>query len=116
MMTCPPSLLPTARAPSRRRSVAAWDPSSREEKRTPNVMSATASPSVSILSSYSVSGENGSAGGGPGGSTTADGGTFLTPIDLPASPGFGKAYRSVKLRHAASPGNPKAGPEEWLQI
>ena len=48
---------------------------------------------------------------GGGGFTTADGCTFITRIDLPASPGLGKAYRSVKSRRASPRGNRKSGPE-----
>ena len=82
-----------------------------DEKRTLYVMSATASPSVSILSSYNASGENGWAVVGPGGFTTADGCTFMIRIDLSASPGFGKAYKSVRSRRASPCGKPKSGPE-----
>src|SRR6476619_150945 len=85
--------------------VAVRDPSSAEETRTRYAMSATASPSVSILSSYNASGENGSAVVGPGGFTTADGCTVMIRIDLSASPGLGKAYKSVKSRRASSAEN-----------
>ena len=74
-------------------------------------MSATASPFVSILSSYSASGANGSAVVGPGGVSTTDGWAFMIRIDLPASRGLGKAYRSVKSKRASARGNPKLGPE-----
>src|SRR5205807_10280025 len=70
-----------------------------------------ASPFVSILSSYSASGAKGSVVVRPGGFTTADGCTFITRTDLLASPGLGKAYRSVKSRRASPRGNPKSGPE-----
>src|SRR5215831_8498441 len=65
-----------------RRTVAVCDPSAADEKRTRYAMSATASPSVSTLSSYNASGENGSAVVGPGGFTTADGCTFMIRIWL----------------------------------
>src|SRR6266853_629614 len=64
-------------------------------------MSATASPSVSILNSYSPSGAKGSVVVGPGGFTKADGCTFIIRIDLRGSPGLGKAYRSVRSRRAS---------------
>ena len=108
---CPPSPVPAACAPSTRRSVAVCAPPLEDEKRTRYAISATASPSVSILSSYSASGAKGSAVVGPGGFTTADGCTFMIRIDLPASPGLGKAYRSVKSRRASPCGNPQSGPE-----
>ena len=66
-------------------------PTPEEEKRTRNAMSATASPFVSILNSYDAVGAKGSRVVGPGGFTTAEGWTFMIRIDLPASPGFGKA-------------------------
>ena len=74
-------------------------------------MSATASPFVSILSSYNASGANGSRVVGPGGFTTAEGWTFMIRIDLSASPGLGKAYKSVRSRRASPCGKPKSGPE-----
>jgi len=47
------------------------------------------------------SGAKGSAAVNPGGFTLADGCTFMIRIDLPAFPGLGKAYRSVKSRRAS---------------
>ena len=52
-----------------------------------------------------------SVAGGPGGFTTADGCTFIIKIELSASPGLWKAYKSVKSRRASPCGKPKSGPE-----
>src|SRR6266702_4664324 len=79
-------------------------------------MSAMASPSVSILNSYSASGENGSAVVGPGGFTPADGCTFMIKIDLSAFSGLGKAYKSVRSRRASPCGKLKSGPEKWCDM
>src|SRR5580692_7145217 len=59
-MTWPLSPVSAACAPSTRRTVAVCVPSAEDEKRTRYAMSATASPFVSILSSYNASGANGS--------------------------------------------------------
>src|ERR1700738_938681 len=112
-ITCPLSPIPAACAPTTRRNVAVCAPLAEDEKRTRYAISATASPSVSILNSYSASGEKSSAVVGPGGFTAAEGCTFMIRIDLRGSPGLGKAYRSVKSRRASPCGNPKSGPEEW---
>lgn len=56
---------------------------------------------VSILSSYAASVANGSSLVGPAGFTPTDGCTFMIRIDLPASPGLGKAYKSVRSRRAS---------------
>ena len=110
-MTWPLSPVSAACAPSTRRTVAVCDPSAEDEKRTRYAMSATASPFVSILSSYNASGANGSRVVDPGGFTTAEGWTFMIRIDLSASPGLGKAYKSVRSRRASPCGKPKSGPE-----
>ena len=68
-------------------------------------------PRKSILSSYNASGANGSRVVDPGGFTTAEGWTFMIRIDLSASPGLGKAYKSVRSRRASPCGKPKSGPE-----
>src|SRR6266852_3473518 len=115
-ITCPPPPVPAAWIPSTRRNVAVSLPPSEAEKRTRYAISATAPPSVSILSSYRASRPKGSAVVSPGGFTLADGCTFMIRIDLPASPGLGKAYRSVRSRRASPWGNPKTGPEEWGDI
>src|SRR5215475_6022970 len=75
-----------------------------------------ASPSVSILNSYSAPGAKGSFVVGPGGFTATEGCTFKTRIDLPASPGFVKAYRLVMSNRASPRGDPKFGPEAWCDI
>ncbi len=59
-------------------------------------ISATASPSVSILNSYNASGANGSAVVGPGGFSPTDGCRFMIRIVLQTCPGLGKTYRSVR--------------------
>jgi hypothetical protein len=53
----------------------------------------------------------GSAVVGPGGFTPTEGCIFIIRIDVPALPGFGKAYRSVRSRRASPWGKPKSGPE-----
>src|SRR6266851_4853962 len=68
--------------------------------RTRYAISAMASPSVSILSSYNASGAKGAVVVGPGRFSPADGWTLIIRIDFPASPGLGKAYRSVKSSRA----------------
>ena len=108
-IVCPPSSLPAAREPSTRRSVATCVPPSEDEKRSRYAISATASPLVSILSSYSASGANGSAVVGPRGFSPTDGCRFMIKIDLPASPGFGKASRSVRSRRASPMGEHRVG-------
>src|SRR5215469_11236416 len=75
-----------------------------------------ASPSVSILNSYSAPGAKGSVVVGPGGFTPTDGCTLKTSIDLPGSPGLGNAYKSVRSNRASPRGNPKLGPEAWCDI
>src|SRR5262245_44931612 len=106
-----PSPVPAGSAPSTRHSVAVCDPFSKAENRPRYAISATASPFVSSLNSYSACGAKGSGVVGPGGRATADGCTFITRIDLLVLPGLGKAYRSVKSRRASPRGNPKSGPE-----
>src|SRR5215469_1348632 len=108
---CPTSLLALICAPSSRRNVAVCSPLSEGEKVTLYTTLATASPSVSILSSYSALDAKGSRVVGPGGFSAADGCTFMIRIDLPLSPGLGKAYKSVKSSLASPWGNPKSGPE-----
>jgi hypothetical protein len=56
-------------------------------------------------------GANGSRVVDPGGFTTAEGWTFMIRIDLSASLGLGKAYKSVRSRRASPCGKPKSGPE-----
>ena len=51
-------------------------------------------------------GREGLGGGGPRRVHAADGCTFMIRIDLPGSPGLGKAYRSVRSRRASPRGNP----------
>src|SRR5215472_5704913 len=79
-------------------------------------MSATASPSVSILSSYNASVAKGSGVVGFGGSMLEDGCAFTIRIDLPEPPGLGNAYKSVKSRRASPWGKPKLGPEKWCDM
>ena len=110
-ITRPPSPVPAACGPSTRRTVAVCAPFSKVEKRTRYAISAIASPSVSILSSYSASGAKGSTVVGPAGFSPADGCTFMIRMDFPASPGFGNAYRSVKSSRASPWGKLKSGPE-----
>src|SRR5215475_12003497 len=78
-------------------------------------MSATASPFVSILSSYNASVAKGSAVV-VFESTPQDGCTSMIRIDLPAPPGLGNANRSVKSSRASPWGNPKLGPEKWCDM
>src|SRR5262249_9731161 len=78
-------------------------------------MSATASPFVSILSSYNASVEKGSAVVSFE-STPQDGCTSMIRIDLPAPPGLGNANRSVKSSRASPWGKPKLGPEKWCDM
>jgi len=111
MMASPLSPVSAACAPSTRRTAAVCDPSAEDEKRTRYAMSATASPFVSILSSYNAWEANGSRVVDPGGFTTAEGWTFMIRIDLSASPGLGKAYKSVRSRRASPCGKPTSGPE-----
>ena len=73
MMTWPLSRVSAACAPSTRHKVAVCDPSADDENRIRYAMSATASPFVSILSSYNASGANGSRVVVPGGFTIAEG-------------------------------------------
>src|SRR5918994_7550872 len=79
-------------------------------------MSATASPSVSTLSSYSASGAKGSAEVVLSGFTLTDGYMSVMRMDLLESSGLGKANRSQKSRRASSWGQGKTGPEEWGDI
>src|SRR5229473_6044052 len=111
IMTWPLSPVSAACAPSTRRTVAVCGPPAEDEKRTRYAMSATASPFVSILSSYNALGANGSRVVDPAGFTTAEGWTFMIRIDLSASLGLGKAYKSVRSRRASPCGKPKSGPE-----
>src|ERR1700681_2453520 len=98
-MTWPLSPVSAACPPSTRRTVAVCGPSAEDEKRTRYATSATASPFVSILSSYKALDANGSRVVGPGGFATAEGWTFMIRIDLSASPGLGKAQiREVQAR------------------
>src|SRR5580693_9926220 len=110
-ITCPPSPVPEACGPSMRRRIAVCAPPSKAEKRTRYAISAIASPSVSILSSYSASGAKGSLVVGPGGFSPKDGCTFIIKMDLLESPGFGNAYRSVKSNRASPLEKLKSGPE-----
>src|SRR5256885_16296605 len=113
-MTWPLSPVSAACAPSTRRTVAVCDPSAEDEKRTRYAMSATASPFVSILSSYNASGANGSRVVGPGGVTTAGGWTVMIRIDLSASPGLGEAYKSLRRteeRRVGEEGRSRGAPE-----
>ena len=51
--------------------------------------------------------ENGIRGVGPGGFIVTDGWAFITRIDLSASPGFGKTYRSQRSSvDSATSGSP----------
>jgi hypothetical protein len=74
-------------------------------------MFATASRSVSILSSYIASGAKGSAEVGPSGFTPTDGCTSMMKMELLVSSGLGKANRSQKSRRASPLGKAKSGPE-----
>ena len=58
-----------------------------------------------------ASGAKGSVVVGPGGLSPSDGCTFMIRMDFPVSPGFGKAYRSVKSSRASPCGKLKSGPE-----
>src|SRR5215475_4937611 len=78
-------------------------------------MSATASPFVSILSSYNASVEKGSAVVSFE-STPQDGCTSMIRIDLLAPPGLGNANRSVKSSRASPWGKPKLGPGKWCDM
>src|SRR5437016_7594552 len=93
--------VPAACGPSTRRRIAVCAPPSKGEKLNRYAISATASPSVSIFSSYNASGAKGSVVVGPGGFSPADGWTFIIRMDFPVSPGLGKAYRSVKSSRAS---------------
>jgi hypothetical protein len=111
MTVCPLSSVPAASEPSARRTVALCNRLSEDENRTRYAMSATASPSVSTLSSYIASGAKGSVGVGPSGFTVTDGCTSMMRMDLLESSGLGKANRSQKSRRASSCGQVKSGPE-----
>jgi len=90
MMTWPLSPVLAACARFDRRTVAVCDPSAEDEKRTRYAMSATASPFVSILSSYNASGANGSRVVGPGGFTTVEGWTFMIRSTCPPRLAWGR--------------------------
>src|SRR5947209_5829680 len=90
-MTWPLSPVSAACTPSARRTVAVCGPPAEDEKRTRYAMSATASPFVSILSSYHALGASGPRVVDAAGVPTPPGSTVMIRLALSASLAFGLA-------------------------